>query len=77
MDEIKCSSTSSDLNGKFGVIKAWLKLHDVEYEEESHSAGTHFWIEIRYNLTVCQLLSLIAYLEAAEVLNDKSRHIII
>lgn len=78
MDKIiACSSTSSDLNGKFGVIKAWLNLNHIEYDEDSHSAGCHYWTEIRYNLTIDQVVNLIKYLEAAGVLNEKNRHIII
>lgn len=73
--KIRCSSTTTG-GGKFGVIKAWLKLNHIEYDESQHSAGSHFWTELKYQLTGEEFTELLLYLEAAEVL-DGIRDVII
>lgn len=67
--KIRCSSSSTS-EERFGVIKAWLKLNHIEYDESKHSAGYHYWTRIKYKLTGEEFTELILYLEAAEVLNE-------
>jgi len=73
--KIKCSSTTTG-GEKYGVIKAWLKMHHIEYDESQHNAGSHFWNEMKYQLTGEEFTELLLYLEAAEVL-DGIRDVII
>ena len=72
--KIKCSTTTS--GGRFGVIKAWLKMNHIEYDEHDECAGSHFWTVMHYQLTVDEFTELLLYLEAAEVL-DTNRDVII
>lgn len=65
--KIRCSTTTTG-GEKFGVIKAWLKMHHIEYDESKNSAGSHFWTSMKYQLTGDEFTELILYLEAAEVL---------
>jgi len=73
--KIKCSSTTTG-GGKYGVIKAWLKMRHIEYDEDDFNAGSHFWTELKYQLTEEEFRELLLYLEAAEVL-DGIRDVII
>lgn len=67
--KIRCT-TSTTSGERFGVIKAWLKLNHIEYNESDRSAGRHFWTRIDYELTGEEFTELILYLETAEVLNE-------
>ncbi len=75
MEKIKCSSTTTS-SGLYPVVKAWLKMNHVEYEERENSAGGHYWKSMVYELSTEQLLELLSYLKEAEVL-DKLGDIII
>ena len=70
MDKIRCIS-STTYEERYPVVKVWLKMHDIQYEERAHSVGgSHFWTTIHYELTKEQLMELLSYLREAEVLND-------
>lgn len=73
--KIRCTSTTTS-GARFGVIKAWLKMNHIEYDEQDESAGSHFWTVMHYQLTGDEFTELILYLETAEVL-DVNRDIII
>ena len=48
--KIKCS-TLSTRDGRYGVIRAWLTINNIEYKEEDHGFGYHTRMELRYDLT--------------------------
>ena len=73
--KIRCSSTTTG-GERFGVIKAWLKMHHIPYDENKHSAGSHWWTSMKYQLTGDEFTELILYLEAAEVLEANTDVII-
>ena len=68
---IRCVSTST-MSGKYGVVKAWLKLNKIDFEESEYSAGCHYWKNCSYELTIQQLIDLLDYLRKAEVLERTS-----
>ena len=70
-----CTSTSRD--GKYGVVRAWLTLNDIEYEEKGHSSGSYSWTDMRYNLTGEEFTDLLLYLESAGVITEMDCHVII
>ena len=67
--KIRCSSSTTS-GGRYGVIKAWLKLNHIQYDESDNAAGSHFWTRMNYQLTREEFTELILYLETAEVLNE-------
>lgn len=67
--KIRCT-TSTTSGERFGVIKAWLKLNHIQYDESKNGIAGHFWTRIDYELTGEEFTELILYLEAAEVLNE-------
>ncbi len=75
MEKISCSSTTTS-SALYPVVKVWLKMHDIQYEEREHSAGSHYWKSMIYELSLEQLSELLSYLKEAEVL-DKASDIII
>lgn len=75
MDKILCSSTTTS-DALYPVVKVWLKMHDIQYEERAHSSGSHCWKTMLYELSPEQLVELIAYLREAEVFNKSSEIII-
>ena len=76
MTEIRCT-TSSTIDGKYGIVKAWLKMNHVEYEETKDSAGSLAWTRMTYALSTKQLLDLLAFLREAEVNTGKMADIIV
>lgn len=75
-NKIKCS-TSTTRDGKYGVVRAWLTINNIEYEEKGHSFGCHSWTEMRYNLTGEEFTDLLLYLESAGVITERDCHVII
>lgn len=75
MEKISCSSTTTS-SALYPVVKVWLKMHDIQYEEREHLAGSHYWKSMIYELSLEQLSELLSYLKEAEVL-DKASDIII
>ena len=67
---INCSSTTTGGKGKYEVIKAYLNMHHIEYDENHNNAGCHFWTSIKYQLTRTEFTELLLYLKAAELRND-------
>lgn len=75
MEKILCSSTTTN-SALYPVVKVWLKMHNVQYEERGNSAGSHHWKTMIYELSQEELMELLLYLKEAEVL-DKISDIII
>lgn len=71
MEKIRCSSTTT-FEALYPVVKVWLKIHDIQYEERENLAGSHHWKTMIYELSPEQLLELLSYLKEAEVLDKIS-----